>query len=96
MLNVLGNDTSSFYLLSTPPLYPKVGKMKNEPGSCNETLYNEVYPELFAQIKTKLNLTENNFVDTFNLLGGSKFSRIDLFCTKYEGNEECDRLHPAD
>ena len=53
---------------------------------------------MFPKIQKLLEMPDNNYVDSFNMLGGAEFRRPELFCMNYpkpEDTEKCDRSHPA-
>jgi hypothetical protein len=83
LIGLVDGDIRRLFVLPPPPLYPQAGKHSNVPtmpGACPLELRNEVYPRLFPLIKEQLGLPNNNFVDSFDILGGSDHRREELFC----------------
>jgi lysophospholipase L1-like esterase len=98
MISLVGGDKNKFFMLTPPPLHPKEGKMNFDrgEGACEADIRNDVYPKLFPQMKTDLEIPDTHYIDAFNLLGGKDLSKQELFCQMWKGKEECDRSHPSE
>lgn len=76
----------TLYVMIPPPLYGQGAYQMNQ------TVINEVFPELIPQIAQELELPSDRVIDIMGAMGGKNQSSFELFCD----GQSCDACHPND
>ena len=80
------DSNPDLYVMIPPPLYEE-GAIQ-----ANQTVINEIFPELIPNLAKNLSLGDDKVIDIFSAMGGAGLDHYELFCD----GQNCDPCHPND
>ena len=79
------NPTPEIYIMIPPPV-------ERDNFFISKLTVNQNFVRVINEIAKDMNIDKAHVIDIFNAMGGSSFSKKDLFCDK----TCCDGVHPVD